>query len=115
MGTTATTKVRAQVRLIGLPTDSRSSFMRGAAAAPPAIRAALASDHSNMASESGLEIGGDIALHDFGDLELEESPGDVERIRDAAAATAVRRRSSWAEIISSPTPPSLASLRCTGH
>lgn len=88
MGRIASAQARAQVRLIGLPTDSRSSFLRGAAAAPRAIRAALASDHSNMASERGLEIGDDIALDDFGNLELEESPSDVERIRDAAAAAA---------------------------
>lgn len=88
MGRMASAEGRAQVRLIGLPTDSRSSFLRGAAAAPPAIRAALASDHSNMASERGLEIGEEIGLDDFGDLALEESPQDFERIRDAAAAAA---------------------------
>jgi arginase len=77
-----------RVRLIGLPTDSHSSFLRGAAAAPPAIRAALGSDHSNMAAESGIEIGPDIALDDAGDLPLEELPSDVELIRDAAAGAA---------------------------
>src|SRR5688572_3051729 len=71
------------VRLIGLPTDSHSSFLRGAAAAPPAIRAALASDHSNKASECGLELGTDIAVEDVGDLPLEESAADFERIRGA--------------------------------
>ena len=44
---------KTRVRLIGLPTDSHSSFLRGAAAAPAAIRAALCSDHGNMAAESG--------------------------------------------------------------
>ena len=39
---------RAKIRLIGLPTDSHSSFLRGAAQAPGAIRKALSSDHSNM-------------------------------------------------------------------
>lgn len=76
------------VRLIGLPTDSRSSFLRGAAAAPAAIRAALASDHSNMATECGLELGQDMMFQDGGDLELDETPGDVERICDAAAEAA---------------------------
>ena len=78
----------ARIRLIGLPTDSHSSFLRGAAAGPPAIRAALASDHSNMASERGLEIGGDLLVDDDGDLPLDESAGDFERIRDAAARAA---------------------------
>lgn len=78
----------AQVRLIGLPTDSHSSFLRGAAAAPALIRAALRSDHGNLAAESGLEIGDGIALEDAGDLALDEGAGDAERIRSAAAQAA---------------------------
>lgn len=78
----------ATVRLIGLPTDSHSSFLRGAAAAPPAIRAALRSDHANMACENGLELGSGILLDDGGDLALDEGPGDVEAIIAAAAAAA---------------------------
>lgn len=88
MAASSTTKARARVRLIGLPTDSRSSFLRGAASAPPLIRAALASEHGNLAAECGLEIGGEIALEDNGDLALDEDPGDVERISAAAAASA---------------------------
>lgn len=80
--------MRAKVRLIGLPTDSHSSFLRGAAAAPAAIRAALASNHGNMATESGPELGSDIALEDAGDLPLDESDGDPTRISDAARAAA---------------------------
>ena len=79
----------AAVRLIGLPTDSHSSFLRGAAAAPAAIRSALASDHANRATESGLELGDDIAVEDYGDLSLDESPRDLDRIA-AAAGAAVR-------------------------
>jgi agmatinase len=78
----------AKIRLIGLPTDSHSSFLRGPAQAPGAIRAALASEHANQASESGLEIGSDVLVEDFGDLPLDEGPGDVDRIRDAAAGAA---------------------------
>lgn len=77
-----------QVRLIGLPTDSHSSFLRGAAAAPAAIRAALRSDHSNMASESGLELNVDIAVEDAGDLPLLEDSGDAARISEAVEAAA---------------------------
>jgi arginase len=79
---------KTRVRLIGLPTDSHSSFLRGAAAAPAAIRAALASEHANQASECGLELGTDIIVEDIGDLPLEERPADVERIADAATAAA---------------------------
>jgi agmatinase len=74
--------------LIGLPTDSHSSFLRGPAAAPPLVRAALRSDHSNMAAESGLELGADIHFEDAGDLPLDEGDADYGRIRDAAANAA---------------------------
>jgi agmatinase len=77
-----------RVRLIGAPTDTHSSFLRGAAAAPAAIRAALASDHSNMAAECGLELGVDIALEDAGDLPLTEGDDDPAVIREAVAAAA---------------------------
>lgn len=77
-----------RVRLIGLPTDSHSSFLRGAAAGPATIRAALASDHSNMAAESGLELGADIIVEDAGDLPLREDAGDPARIGEAVSAAA---------------------------
>lgn len=60
------------IRLFGLPTDINSSFERGAAGGPAAIRAALWSDRGNMASELGGEIGADIAFADDGDLPLTE-------------------------------------------
>ena len=74
------------IRLIGLPTDSHSSYLRGAAAAPAAIRAALASDHANMASECGLELGADVLVEDAGDLPLDESAHDPGQISAAARA-----------------------------
>jgi arginase len=54
--------------LIGLPYDGGSSFRRGAAAAPRAIRAALASRASNSWSESGLDVRA--LLADAGDVDL---------------------------------------------
>ncbi|HEV2866663.1 MAG TPA: arginase family protein [Allosphingosinicella sp.] len=79
---------RPRVRLIGLPTDSHSSFLRGAAAGPGAIRAALASEHGNLAAENGRELGVDIRIEDPGDLPLRESAEDAGLIRDAFAAAA---------------------------
>jgi agmatinase len=76
------------IRLIGLPTDSHSSFLRGPAKAPGLIRAALGSDHSNSTSESGIELGEDNLVEDVGDLPLTESASDVGLIRDAASAAA---------------------------
>ena len=77
-----------RVRLIGLPTDSHSSFLRGAAAAPAAIRAALASDHSNRAMENGGELGLDVLVEDLGDLPLRESGDDPAVISDSIEAAA---------------------------
>lgn len=62
--------VKPPLHLIGLPTDQNSSFERGAAEAPAAIRAALFSDRGNLSTESGLEIGTDIMLTDCGDVPL---------------------------------------------
>jgi agmatinase len=83
-GCTMSAGLRPRVRLIGLPTDSHSSYLRGAAQAPAAIRAALGSDHSNMAAENGLELGTDFGLEDAGDLPLDETPDDLHRITSAA-------------------------------
>jgi len=75
-----------RIRLIGLPTDVNSSFLRGPARAPAHIRAALFSDAGNPASESGLEIGREIAIDDVGDLPLDEGPQDDARIEAAVRA-----------------------------
>ena len=78
------------ISLIGIPTDQHSSFLRGPAKAPAAIRAALASDHGNSASERGSEIGHDFALLDRGDVAIAEDAGDDDRIRAAVAACPTR-------------------------
>jgi arginase len=62
--------MRSTIKLLGLPTDVNSSFERGAAKAPAAIREALWSYRSNLSTECGLEIGSDIDLSDAGDLAL---------------------------------------------
>ncbi|MBA3896785.1 MAG: agmatinase [Sphingomonadaceae bacterium] len=74
--------------MIGAPTDIHSSFLRGPAAAPSAIRAALASEHGNAAAESGIELGIDVMLDDAGDLPLTEGPGDDALIEAAVAKAA---------------------------
>ncbi len=53
--------------LIGLCSDDNSSFGRGAAAAPPAIRGALLSGASNLTTESGIDLEGHPGLVDLGD------------------------------------------------
>lgn len=104
----------AGVRLIGLPTDSHSSFLRGAAAGPAAIRAALSSDHSNLAAEDGRELGADIPFEDAGDLPLTESPDDPGTIRraiaDASTAGAVPIALGGDHMVSFPIVAALASI-----
>lgn len=73
--------------LIGLPTDCNSSFERGPAQAPAAIRAALWSDRGNLACEDGLELETDFHFNDLGDLPLVEAPGDHAAIREAVSAS----------------------------
>lgn len=68
---------------MGLPTDSHSSFVRGTAKGPPAIRAALHSSHSHLTATNGLQM--DEILRDFGDAGLREDTGDFERMVEAAA------------------------------
>ena len=75
------------IHLIGLPTDINSSFERGPAQAPAAIRAALWSERGNLSAECGLEIGTDINLIDKGDLPLTDTDvaADDRLIADAIA------------------------------
>jgi agmatinase len=62
------------VALVGVPWDEHSSFLRGAALAPPAIRSALHSPSSNLCTESGLDLGAEPRFTDAGDLEVPEGP-----------------------------------------
>jgi len=55
--------------LLGIPFDANSSYLRGAADAPPLIRQALHCDSSNSSTESGIELDSGIVL-DAGDVKL---------------------------------------------
>jgi agmatinase len=57
-------------RIIGLPYDARSSFLRGAAEAPAIIRSALHSPAGNLWTEDLQDLAEDGALTDAGDLDL---------------------------------------------
>jgi arginase len=72
----------AHPRLIGLPYDATSSFLRGSAAAPNAIRAALASSAWNGWSENLTDTRSPGLLTDAGDLAI---PDD-----DAAARASIQ-------------------------
>jgi len=81
-------RIRRTVRLIGLPTDINSSFLRGPAKGPAAIRAALASDHTSGSAEIGSAFGDDVRWSDGGDLALREDDADPGVI-EAAVAQAI--------------------------
>jgi agmatinase len=57
-------------RLIGLPYDASSSYLRGAAEAPALIRAELHSDAGNSWTENGCDLRANPGLSDAGDLDL---------------------------------------------
>jgi agmatinase len=62
--------------LIGIPYDASSSFLRGAAEAPAAIRGELFSPAGNGFSECGIDVCHG-ALEDAGDLELREGAAEL--------------------------------------
>lgn len=59
--------------LIGLGYDASSSYLRGAALAPPKIREAFRSAAANGWSESGIDLWVDGVIGDDGDLDLPAS------------------------------------------
>ena len=77
--------------LLGLPYDHHSSHLRGAAEAPPLIRAALWSPASNPFSETGVDVSSSDVMSDAGDLDAPEDAahdaieGAVTRILDAGS------------------------------
>jgi agmatinase len=73
--------------LLGLPTDSASSYLRGAAKAPGRIRDALACPSSNTWTEARRDLARPDLLADAGDLDLTgDGAPDRERIRAGVAA-----------------------------
>lgn len=72
------------IALIGLPTDRGSSFLRGCAGGPAAIRAALHGGSSNLFAENGVDVGA--ALVDAGDVAMDGTPGEIDAIAAGVAA-----------------------------
>jgi agmatinase len=72
-------------RLIGLPYDASSSFLRGAAEAPPLIRAALHSSAGNSWTEGLRDLAGADGLEDAGDLALPPT-AEARRLIEAGIA-----------------------------
>ncbi len=78
---------RGTPTLLGLPYDGSSSFLKGTAAAPPAIRQALHSPAGNPWTETGVDLGVDGALGDAGDVPLGTSAADARTKIEEAVRT----------------------------
>jgi arginase len=76
------------ISLLGIPLDTNSSFLTGAALAPPKIREAFNSDSSNYFSESGIDIKTAPGWKDLGDLTFGE--GDPHKTIEQAVARAIK-------------------------
>ncbi len=69
--------MKPAIKVLGVPDDINSSFMRGSSAAPPLIREALYSASSNLFSESGLDLDQIGIWEDLGDIEFS---GEIEEV-----------------------------------
>lgn len=84
-------KTAGQPALLGLPYDGSSSYLRGAAQAPAAIRAALRNPSSNSWSEAGLDVLASDALQDAGDVAVPDEPAAARAAIEAGVAAVLRR------------------------
>lgn len=71
--------------VMGVPFDGNSSFLRGPAGAPAAIRQALHCGSANLSTELGVDLSSSPRWHDMGDLVLPEGPDAFTRIEREAA------------------------------
>ena len=65
--------------ILGVPFDANSSWLRGAAGAPPIIRVALNSDSSNSWTETGVDLSAEGTYCDAGDLKFDEPFAAIEK------------------------------------
>jgi arginase len=66
--------------VLGIPFDANSSFLRGAAGAPAAIRSAFHSSAGNYWTEKGVDLGAKGIFEDAGDAQLgSDAFADIEK------------------------------------
>lgn len=82
-------EAREKLALIGFRYDENSSYMKGAAEAPPQIRAALRSEAWNLSSENGTEL--ESVFFDAGDVEA-LAGGDMFKLIENSIATLLNDR-----------------------
>ena len=71
------------ISILGIPTDRHSSYMTGAAQAPPIIMQEFNSDATNKFSENGIDLGQENIWMDLGCLDLKDHDKEFELIRNA--------------------------------
>jgi len=79
------------VAMIGIPFDEYSSFMRGPAKAPSAIRQTLHNGASNLFAENGINLDGHPQFRDLGDLSLPEGDDAIAAIESAIGRLAAQK------------------------
>jgi arginase len=79
---------KSKIRLLGVPWDANSSYLRGAAQAPAQIREALRCDAANSWAETGIDTSLPEILGDAGDLEFGEGTEWFAQTEAAAARLA---------------------------
>ena len=73
-----------KIAVVGVPLDQNSSFLKGAAQAPPLTREALFSYSANLFTENGIDLGHSPGWLDVGDLTLTGEPAAFAEIEQAA-------------------------------
>ena len=77
------------IAVAGVPWDEKSSYLKGCAAAPEAIRRAFFSPSANTCAENGHDFGNDGRFRFTGDMALSSGPAVLGEI-EAEAAESIR-------------------------
>lgn len=75
----------AAIGLVGIPHDANSSFLRGAAEAPRVIRCELHSEAAHLHTETGVDLGAEGVLRDYGDIQFDTARDDWQAIESQIA------------------------------
>ena len=73
--------------LLGIPFDANSSYLRGPAQAPKAIREELHSGSSNLWTEDGIDLGRQNTFHEAGDVAIPDGESAFAAIEAAVKQT----------------------------
>ena len=73
------------VAILGIPWDRGSTFIRGPARAPEAVRQQLLSGSTNLCTETGVDLGSRKDFIDLGDVQLDQEKAAHQEIETGAA------------------------------